>query len=749
MSIPKGKISAFGRYDDPEKLRLINQTGFRLRVDPAELGYPSCWDMNYSPYNGKLYFAVCMERGLGTHTRLVSYDFDEDACKVEVKLEELTLPKRRALPHTKLHESISFMEDGTLLATTHSTDRAPHHPAWLPFGHVDHVWEGFPGSYMISFDPKTGESRNLGMPAPRESIYGGCYVASRNAFYMIGFMRGHVYRYSFNDKSVKDLGKAAEVFCYRLHEGPDHNVYGMTKSGFLFRVNTETDELEDMNFRLPAVPDNFANNTWYRYMTQGINVSDHEFVFTSTSAPDMYLFDTDTLQVKSLGRRYPFDCPDEFKNSWFTSNEFGADRDGVLWYTLAGYDRCPPKDEFFHTKQALLLVRWDVLHGKKPESMGIFATQEQAVTRVMCLTVDPERDRLFALCNVTPVHGEPQQGKELAVAALDLAAFRKAAASEPGPVWERDMTPVPFTEEEEAKAKKEAEGPLVWNGEEVSTSNPISVVPLGNVCPVRLWRSVPHTEIPESKVQGLAWDENGSIHGVCGDKKKYYFRIDPREALTFASKAEADADQNVMIWRTILKKSIHEYEENGAYKVDAPYAFAYAVSELKPYGELCECRRSWLEANMLPGKVEELAEGTKLPEVAGRRYLAVATASAKLGDGRIAVGTKDGMFALIRNGKVFSMGNAAPMGPVRCMAVTTDGKTLYGVAGDDEDMGTIFRYDDEEGLVQMGIINYNSPGYMDGPTAANVLSSIAVSPDGRYLAVGGADRIGSVHVLKL
>ena len=38
---------------------------------------------------------------------------------------------------------------------------------------------------------------------------------------MIGFMRGHVYRFDLGTRQVRDLGKAAEVFCYRLHAGPD------------------------------------------------------------------------------------------------------------------------------------------------------------------------------------------------------------------------------------------------------------------------------------------------------------------------------------------------------------------------------------------------------------------------------------------------------------------------------------------------------------------------------------------------
>ena len=64
-------------------------------------------------------------------------------------------------------------------------------------------------------------------------------------------------------------------------------------------------------------------------------------------------------------------------------------------------------------------------------------------------------------------------------------------------------------------------------------------------------------------------------------------------------------------------------------------------------------------------------------------------------------------------------------------------------------MGTVFSYDEENGLMQLGLVNYNSPGYLDGPSASNILSSITLSKDEQYLAVGGADRIGAIHIFKL
>ena len=98
---------------------------------------------------------------------------------------------------------------------------------------------------------------------------------------------------------------------------------------------------------------------------------------------------------------------------------------------------------------------------------------------------------------------------------------------------------------------------------------------------------------------------------------------------------------------------------------------------------------------------------------------------------------------------MYALGNAAAYGPIRCVCTNAAKTKLWGVAGDDEDMGYVFTYDDEAGLRQLGILNYNSHGYFNGPTASNVLSSIALSPDEKTLAVGGADRIATVHIIQL
>lgn len=668
-----------------ESFTVINQTGLRQRVKLCELDYGGCWDMNLSP-DGILYYAASDEGGRGSHTRLVAYDYAKDTARICVKAEELALPTPRQLPVTKFHESLCFLPDGRVFATTHSTDRAQAHPEWMPFAHYTHIWEGWPGSTMVCYDPRTGKAENWGMPVLRETIYGATYDARHNAAYMIGFMRGHVYRFSLDDRKVKDLGKAAELYCFRLHVGPDGHIYSLTKSGYLWRINVDTEKIEDLNWRVPEYPGNYCNNTWYRYMSQAHNVDDHTFVFTPFCSDEFFAFDTREMKVRSIGRKATFDDMVDGAPTTMGVNDFAVDRYGALWYVVCVYQFQKPADDYRTYAIPGYLMRWDYLKGEAPECLGALgtATSMQAAS---CMRIDKDRDVLYAL-------GGAVGG--LSLICLDLAKFRPQM-HKPGPVSsDARYRPTPMTPEQIAAARKRGKAT-----EEVTAENPFYAFPIERVTPVRIWRHVPHTAIEDSKVIGLVWDADNVLHGLCGDARRYCFTIKDKKLRTFIPLDEADA--------------------------------AY---------------RTWLVSSVLPQPFT-FDNGMVLPHAVGRQYLAKASAVAEWNAGRRVVGTKDGLMAIVSPSGVFALGNAAPHGPVRCLCTNAAKTRLWGTAGDEEDLGTVFYYDDRVGLRQLGFLIYNIHGYFDGPSASNILSSIALSPDERLIAVGGADRIGAIHIAEL
>ena len=137
-----------------------------------------------------------------------------------------------------------------------------------------------------------------------------------------------------------------------------------------------------------------------------------------------------------------------------------------------------------------------------------------------------------------------------------------------------------------------------------------------------------------------------------------------------------------------------------------------------------------------------------MPHQAERNHLALASAECELEGGLRLIGTQDGMLALLLPGdKVFSLGAVCACGAVHDLAVSPDGRSAIGVAGDKDDLGTIFRFDLDKGITVYGRLFFQSheiPGFLG---ASNELHFVAWR--GNSVAIGAADRLNCVYRFEL
>lgn len=667
---------------DPDVYQVISQKGVK-HVFPKEVAgqMNCCWDGILSP-KGEFYFSIGSENGHGGFAYLNRYDYDQNKIEYPVHSSDYLLHPKRAMPGSKLHTCIDFLPDGKIIFVNHNTDRAPGQPEWMPYASFSHVYEGFPGSSIFIYDPATGKTENMGIPVPRESIYGGVYDAKHNAYYMIGFFLGHMYRYDLTTRTVMDLGKAIEHCSHRIHLGPDGNVYGSTKSGYFFRVNTETNTIEYLEIRFPETETNKYNNIWYRYVTDFYDLDDHTMLLILGWADDVFEYDTNTNTLTPYGKRIPADHLFAEAPGQITSFNTGIDKDGVLWYVLTALFIEDPGDKEYLVPS--MLFRWDYRNpDAKPECLGVMGTVEHSVHVCSTIQIDKQRDILYATESTNYTDGPM-------VMAIDLKEFRLHCHERSGIL--KDSINFPKILPPEKRKEVVEEG--------MSRNNDHAAFSTEDVYPIRVWTEFPGKETASSAVIGVCFEDDHTVWALTGDGK-------PEYAVKIVDGA--------YVSRTALEV------------LDASF-------------------KAWLMERCAPKEYAPIAD---LPHAAGRQYKAVPSAIADWNGGRQIVGTQDGLLALVKDGDVFALGQAAPLGPVRAMCTNKEKTMLWGTVGDQDEFGRVFTYDDRRGLRQRGFFRWSVRSENGICVGVDVLSSIALSPDEKWLAIGAQDRIGTVLLIRL
>lgn len=677
------------KYDSPKTFALIPQEGVKTCRPNPEVYTTSncCWDATLSP-DGIFYLSLGSEGGSGNFAYLNYYDREENDVKTCFYSKDYFLPHERAMPGSKFHSCIDFLPDGRVICCNHNTDKAPSHPEWLPYAYFSHPWESYPGSNVFIYDPKTGFVENCGVPAPKESLYGGVYSKKNNAFYAIGFQRGHLYKFDLTTRETTDLGKGIETCSHRLHIGPDENVYYTSPAGWFSRVNTDTDKIEWLGIRLPDHKSHPMDKAIPRYITSYFNLDSDRMLIMDGYADQMLEYNIRTNELIDHGELIA--CGEFYEGFGNVHYNFSGalDKDNVLWYSVSPRPKAPEHDQDRTHPGVAYLLRWDVLRGGEQELIGVIGTPGNVLHLMSEFRIDKEKDILYGTCSA---------GNPPLVVSIDLAAQRRNFGTMGPEHNDPKFYPKKIEKVDESqKVIQPGGGNRPYEGS--SLTNKQEAFAPTSVTQVRIWTEL-KDDLENCPVIGLYWVNNDVIRGVCGkDEPKYGFEI------------HGDKVTGIVPLETMDEATRHEYLTKSIPAITDP--------------------------------------GVKLPHVAGRQYLAVPSASAAFSNGRTLYGTKDGMLAMVNGEDVFALGLTSSSGPVRSICTNADRTVAWGTCGDLLDHGRVFRYDDKRGLQDMGLM-YWFFGGPDGIVSADVLSCIATAPDDKRLALGSFDMLGTVFLAKL
>ena len=668
-------------------LRMVPQTGAAMAVVSQEPRHVSIWDYNISP-SGEHYFSVCSEGTVSDYARLYRYLPERNEVRRVFRLEDVSITRDEAVRPSKLHSSIDFLPDGRVIMATHTTAAAPNHPRWMPFAYYPDLWEGYPGSNILIYDPRTGKTEDLGVPVVHESVYGGTYEATTHSYYFTGYHRGHVYRFDLATRKVTDFGQAVEYGTWRWVHAADGNLYTTTASGRLVRLNVARQRIEDVPFDFPVKAELMGHGTNNKMMH--VAPDERGFWFTSLSCDKLMRYDIATTNV-SVGTCF---VPSVLRDVSPKIRCMGmcADETGILWLL----------EEVIGVGQYLVSIA--VQTGGAPVLHGLCGVPERAMGASFGCFV---RDGVLYASDTNRGSDPP------AVFQVPLATLR---GGEKGP-FVRDARFYLALRDGEALYRRHTGRELLVDADRELEKRIASEA--DRVRPERLATlPVYYREHPEVRFNGdLALNMTALPHvsrWVCKLWKHFGH-------LNFTSLG---------------------FLSDGTVWVQAGEA-RYLMRDGALVGT--EAARP-VPANAALARVAN----ARLPYQPERRHLCRATAACEMAEDRVLAGTQDGMLALVRaNGKVFSVGSVGLGQPVHDLVPFPGGRRVLGVAGSPRDLGTVFTYDDEAGLVLHGRIffqDYQSPGILG---ASNEPRLAAVSPDGKHAAIAVGDRMSCVYWFEL
>ena len=488
------------------------------------------WDMKISP-DGRIFFSVCAELTESQYVRLYEYLPDENKVKLHFRFEDVVISRDREIRASKFHTSMAFMNDGRMIMATHTTARAPQHPTWMPESYYHHLWEGYPGSTLLIYDPDTGVVENRGILVPHESIYGGTYDKKHNVYYFGGMIRGHAYSYDLNTNRVEDLGQVTEYGAYYWCVGPDDHIYSSSHRGRLFRINVDTRKIEDLGCTFERCADNLS---LIRNQLNNAHTGPDGKLYMQIAVGDkLYRFDCDTLQLENVGSYLPenFTWP---HIHWMVGLYFDADQ--VLWYCLFLFNN-------LGESSGCRLCSWDILHGGKPQDHGIIGSDLRAVH---CLSeVAGKDDRLF-VCD----------GNHLfdcvGMVQIDLKELRKSEKANVQRVMCHDVAPYlsvkggleqyPYDDGEALSDTYLSYMDRLYEHRAVCDVNQ-EVMRAKSCRVVTLWDTIGF----DMPVQALEWQTDGSLIGFCGKEKTVKFTIADHKLQSFESAEYPAAEEPIAL----------------------------------------------------------------------------------------------------------------------------------------------------------------------------------------------------------
>ena len=402
---------------------------------------------------------------------------------------------------------------------------------------------------------------------------------------------------------------------------------------------------------------------------------------------ELFAYDLKTRKIETVGRAVPkAEALTDDPFVFYNAYGMAFDSKKRLWYGCMSYI---PDHRFMGAK----LYMWDFLSGKEPVDCGFLGTP----TRTLSITA--EMHIIDDVLYVSDGNHTSYEDMPCGILEIELDKFVPALETEERIASHDFVNYIPYQAEAREFYPKDDFDECMRRYDDYFENTVLKFKKFARdnayrrvypkACAVSVWERIGHGNTAVTKIEWTANDALSFFAGKNGD-----VRVDC--------------------------------------KLDGKCASVTAITECAPQRE-----------NALRESIGELV----LPGVPGRQYLSDAESSVRLKSGKILVGTCDSMLAIVSEKQVFSLGCVSAPGGIHALDIAPDG-TVYGVAGHRLGVGQLFKFTEKTGLELVGLV---PEAFADNGRNVSLYrpTTLKISPDGKHLAIGGADEMGGVVILPL
>jgi len=231
--------------------------------------------------------------------------------------------------HESIHHSLVCDDDGIIYFGTGLNELTQHDISFPQMGNagimkslwadIEERYADYEGGRLFRFDYETEKrewigpqdkcsAEDLGIAVANEGIYALTINKKRKEIYGITYPRGHFFVYQIEKKKFIDKGS---VYKQLVYPGPNNRtlrgitaalvcdgngfVYGSADTGRLFRYNPDSEELEILDIKIPAV---------YYSVTEAFAKDENGLIYGGTNEGYLFRFDAEKMKLTNLGKPF-------------------------------------------------------------------------------------------------------------------------------------------------------------------------------------------------------------------------------------------------------------------------------------------------------------------------------------------------------------------------------------------------------------------------------------------------------------